>query len=73
MQGRSYLAFSLPSRTLCNTWFLKKEIHRLTWQQPISKHWSFIDYLIMRQSYRRMCSDVTVKRSAECSTSMRMT
>ena len=51
MQGRSYLAFSLPSRylTVCNTWLQNKKIHRVTWQHPKSKQWSCIDYVIMRE------------------------
>ena len=37
-------------------------------EHPKSKQWSCIDYVIMRKSDRRICSDVTVKRSAECNT-----
>ena len=67
--GKELLGFlSTLQATVCNTWFQKKEIHRVTWQHPKSKQWSCIDYVIMRESDRRMWSDVTVKRGAECNT-----
>ena len=37
----------------------------MTWQHPKSKQSSCIDYVIMRECDRRMCSDVTVKRGAD--------
>ena len=40
----------------------------MTWQHAKSKQWSYIDYVTMRECDRRMCSDVTVKRGAECNT-----
>ena len=54
--------------TVCNTWFQKKEIHRVTWQHPKSKQWSCIEYVIIRKSDRRMRSDITVKIDAESNT-----
>ena len=67
--GKELLGFlSTQQATACNTWFRKKEIHRVTWQHPKSKQWSCIDYIIMRECDRKMCSDVTVKRGAKCNT-----
>ena len=67
--GKELLGFlSTLQATVCNTRFRKKEIHRVTWQHPKSKQWSCIDYVIMRDCDRRMCSDVTGKRGAECNT-----
>ena len=67
--GKELLGFlSALQATVCNTWFWKKDIHRVTWQHAKSKQWSCIDYVIMRESDRRMCSDVTGKRGAECNT-----
>ena len=40
----------------------------MTWQHPKSKQWSCIVYVIMRECDRQMCSDVTMKRGAECNT-----
>ena len=40
----------------------------MTWQHPMSKQWSCIDYAIMRECGRRMCSDFTVKRVGQCNT-----
>ena len=70
MQGRKELLCFLYTQqaTICNTWFRKKEIHRVTWQHPKSKQWCCIDYVIMRECDRRKCSDVTVKRGAEYNT-----
>ena len=43
--GKELLGFlSTQRETVCNTWFQKKEIHRVTWQHPNSKQWSCIDY-----------------------------
>ena len=70
--GKELLGF-LPTQqvTVCKTWFQKKEIHRVIWQHPKSKQWSCIDYVIMRVCDSRVCSDVTVKRGAECNTFLR--
>ena len=66
--GKELLGFLFTQQaTVCNTWF-RKEIHRVTWQHPKSKQWSCIDDVIMRESDRRMCSDITGKRGAECNT-----
>ena len=67
--GKELLSFlSVHWATVCNTWFAKKVIHQQTWQHPKSKQWSCIDYVIMSQSDRRTCLDITVKRGAECNT-----
>ena len=67
--GKELLPFlSLHQATICNTWFTKKDIHKVTWQHPKSKKWGCIDYVIMRQKDKRICLDVTVKRGAECNT-----
>ena len=67
--GKELLGFlSTQQATVCNTWDWKKEIHRVTGKQPKSKQWSCIDYVIMRECDRRICSDVTGKRGAECNT-----
>ena len=67
--GRELLTFlSTTESTVCNTWFIKKNIHKQTWQHPKSKRWHCIDYAIMHQKDRRRCLDVTVKRGAECNT-----
>ncbi len=65
--GEELLAWcSLNSLVVMNTMFEKKEIHKCTWQHPGSKSWHCIDYIIMRQCQRHMCSDVMVLRSADC-------
>ncbi len=41
--GKERLGFlSIQQATICNTWFQKKEIHRVAWQHPKSKQWSCI-------------------------------
>ena len=65
--GRELLSFlSINGATVCNTWFVKKDIHKQTWQHPKSKQWHCIDYAIMRKAHRRRCLDVTVMRGAQC-------
>lgn len=49
-----------------NTMFVKKNIHKYTWQHLGSKKWHCIDYVILRQKDRRLCSDVSVIRNADC-------
>ena len=58
---------ALNEVTITNTFFEKKAIHKNTWQHPGSKKWHCIDYLIMRQSQRRLCADDSVLRCANCS------
>ncbi len=66
--GKELLGFlSTQQATICITWFLKKEIPRVTWQHSKPKQWSCID-VITRESDKRICSDVTVKRGAEFNT-----
>ena len=67
-KGRSYMAFSLPSRQLYVIHGFRRRRYKVTWRYPMSKQWSCIDYVIIRESDRRMCSDVTVKRGAVCNT-----
>ena len=49
---------SCHQATVCNTWFVKRDIHKQTWQQPKSKHWSCIDFVVMKQRDRKLCMDV---------------
>lgn len=44
---------------------IRKAIYQQTWQHPESKHWHCIDYVIMHQTDRKMCMDVSMKRGAE--------
>ena len=55
------LFLSVHRATVRNTWFTKKAIHQQTWQHPKSKQWSYIDYVIMSQSDRRMCLELVVQ------------
>ena len=65
--GEALLTFcALNGLAIMNTTFEKKEVYMYTWQHPGSKQWHCIDYVIMRQSQRKLCCDVTVLRSAEC-------
>ena len=65
--GRELLIFcALNELTITNTFFEKKSIHKNTWQHPGSKKWHCIDFVIMRQSQRRLCADVSVLRCADC-------
>ena len=54
--------------TVCNTWFQKKDIYKLTWQNPKSGTWHCIDYILTCQKDRRSCLDVSVRRGAVCNT-----
>ena len=71
--GTELLSFlSAHQATVCNTWFMKKDIHKQTWMHPRSQQWSCIDYIITRQRDRRLCLDVCVRRGAECNTDHQM-
>ena len=51
-----------------NTFFQQKDIHKVTWIHPRSKHGHILDYAITRmQDIQDMCS-VRVMRGAECGT-----
>ena len=63
--GKELLSFlSVNEATVCNTWFMKKDIHKRTWQHPRTRQWHCIDFSIIRQNHRRRCLDVTVVHSA---------
>ena len=65
--GEALLSFcAVNELVIMNTTFEKRNIHKYTWQHPGSKKWHCIDYVIMRQTQRNFCCDVTVLRSAEC-------
>lgn len=67
--GKELLTFlNIHQATICNTWFVKKEIHKVTWQHPKCKKWGCIDYVIMKQKDRRTCLDVSIMRGAEYNT-----
>ena len=71
--GRELLTFlAINEATVCNTWFMKGDIRKQTWQHPKSKRWHCIDYVIMRKAHRRKCLDVAVVRGADCNTDHRM-
>ena len=59
------LFLALNEAMICNTWYMKKSIHKATWQRPRSKQWHYIK---MKQKDRGMCLGVSVKRGAECNT-----
>ncbi len=57
--GRELLSFLATNKaTVCNSWFKKRDIQKQTWQHP--RKWHCIDYVIMRQTHRRRCLDVSV-------------
>ena len=65
--GEALLSFcAVNELIITNTMFVKKEIHKYTWQHPGSKKWHCIDYILMRSRDRRLCCDVTVLSRAEC-------
>ena len=52
--GKELLHFlSLNEATVCNTWFMKKDIYKGTWQHHRSKNWHCIDYAIVRTRDKR--------------------
>ena len=54
--GKELLSFlSCHQATVCNTWFVKRDIHKQTWQHPKSKQWSCIDFVVMKQRNRKLC------------------
>ena len=67
--GKEFLSFlSCHQATVCNTWFVKRDIHKQTWQHPKSKQWSCIDFVVMKQRNRKLCMDVAARRGAMCNT-----
>ena len=67
--GKELLAFLARNESIiCNTWFMKKDMHKQTWQHQKFKQWHCIDYVIMRRRDRKRCTDATVKHGAECNT-----
>ena len=50
----------------------RREISASRPDNPKSKRWHCIDYVIMRKAHRRKCLDVAVMRGADCNTDQRM-
>ena len=55
-------------RLRCVSPGLGRKAHKQIWQHPKSKHWSCIDYVVMRQRDRSLCLDVAARRGSECNT-----
>jgi len=49
-----------------NTQFEKRDIYKYTWQHPGSKRWYCINYILMPQTQRKYCHNVSVMRKANC-------
>ena len=65
--GESLVSFcAFTQLCVMNTMFDKKRIQQYTRQHPGTKNWHCIDYVLMCQSQRYCCTDVTVLRSAQC-------
>ena len=71
--GKEFLEFcAINQLTIMNTWFAKKEIQLGTWMHPATKRNHMIDYIVMRASQRKLCTDVQVMRGANCWTDHQM-
>jgi hypothetical protein len=57
---------ALNGLRIMNTVFKKRDRLKHTWQHPGTKNWHCIDYVMFRQTQSRKCTNVEVKRSAEC-------
>ena len=65
--GTSLLTFcALHGLCVMNTWYEKKDMYKYTWQYPGSKMWHCIDYILMHQSQRKFCRNVSVICRADC-------
>ena len=62
----------LNGLNVMNTWYEKKDIYMYTWQHPGSNIWHYIDYILMKQSQRIFCWDVSVFAWADCWTDNRI-
>ena len=67
--GRELFTFLIINEVaLCNTWFLKKEIHKSTWEHHKSKRRHCIDFAVVRQRIEERCLDASVKRGGNSNT-----
>ena len=62
----------LNNLRIMNTIFNKRSNLKHTWQHPGTKRWHCIDYVLFKQSQSRKCTNVEVKRNAECWTDHRL-
>ena len=53
---------------VCNTFYQQKDIRKVTWIHPRSKHGHILDYIITRKRDLQDVSTVRVLRGAECGT-----
>lgn len=57
---------------ITNTLFKMADKYKTTWQQPRSKHWHMIDFIVVRQHDIRDVRVTRAKRGAECWTDHRL-
>ena len=71
--GEEFLEFcAINQLTIMNTRFAKKEIHLGTWMHRATKCNHMIDYIVMRASQHKLCTDVQVMGGANCWTDHQM-
>ena len=54
--------------TICNTWFMKKEIYKKIWQHSGNKCWHCIDCVIVHWIYINKCIDVSMRTGVKYNT-----
>ena len=57
---------TLNCLSIMKTYFEKCDVHKYTWQDPGSKLWHCIEFILMRQCQRKFCHDVSVLCKAVC-------
>eukprot|EP00117_Sycon_ciliatum_P024042 scpid108656/ scgid20279/ Craniofacial development protein 2; p97 bucentaur protein len=71
--GRRLLMWcAVDQLSAMNTWFEKPEYKRGTWCHPATKQFHLIDMIIVRQSQRVHCKDVSVVHGPNCFNNHRM-
>ena len=51
---------------ITNTVFKHKDVHKVTWMHPRSKHWHMLDYIITRHQDLSEILDTRAMRGADC-------
>ena len=71
--GLNLLSFcAVNNLSIMNTFFMKRDIYKQTWQHPGTKVWHSIDFFVMRHCQQKWCLDVQVMRGAGCWSDHRM-
>ena len=64
--GERLITFALRNELICSdTWFCRKDIHKVTWVSPGGKYGAMLDHDLISRRWRTTIEDVKTRRGAD--------